>query len=1045
MSYELNPTFKYKFKLNGEELRNVALGVAQTEKAEESFDEVGFNIPITVKDIEYEMLGFLEIHGKDGKGNQEHFYFLIISDSVSLSGRYGFYDHSLRAVEYTEKLNQYFVDTFVNTLPNLEGLNKSAQFEVDYSSDLMSYIGPGSRRRVKDIPIIDFKDTYYEGEITFEQVSQIYWRFSEGYSMLDAYLQLDDGTKQNISQGNVTFNLTAGRHTIRYGLLDVPESTTPGGDLPMYIFYINVIDKYQFTLYDVVQRLRNIKPFETQAYHGTTRIFDIDNTVVVNGYTLEDVLKATPAPQFFIQQTTMFQALSGIFKYINSIPRLLPTNFSDNDKLSRDDFNEIVAQISPKGIYDYDSNQDTQLYATRGVSPLQRTLPTNLDKPNIETPANNFFKTVRAVDVQLTENDGKFVLPLSKGNNIYKLTKVEFLLPEIELERTGVFPSPPIKLTNLVVDITDVFLNKIEWELLDNVNLWEHNPKRLFGQYVGLISRKTDALFWEQGQDYIDVSKTFQTMITEELQLKVVLQTAINKLFTYKMINELPFFIEDEEEYALNLLSYTLPDFNDIKFNVEYITLQDFNVVQNREDNHIINRYSEINLKQSDKQLNVELASRKSYGELQRGSLPNYTDSKIHYYFDEVLPLFSMDEEGYVITQRSIKFFNTHLDVSYYHTKDHNRLQEFIGVNQEYRPFEIPTSNKIYERKEFYNDIVYIKEHNDTITTTRNLMTPLSYLNMTRNLKNDLSKKKITYAIYYTPEKPNYLGSVGSETEFILLPVNVVGAKQTIMISMGFNDNQIAGDMIEIINANDIPIKYNKAVRYTNEIGRVDEMWFALFSDIEDIVGDSEFTYFFDLENYNYENYPLFNTQHLLNLNNILLNSIINNGGIIGGDSINGTYNPFKVYKDSAESILIQYGISFKSWKYKQFIVGQSFTSNNPLVSNDLKELYLYKITNKKYGIFNDMKIIGYDTLPKVLLSEDNVILTTFSNGVGRHGIRVQFTGTSLSTISGGDGWAIGDIDGNLYLACNEMITDFDFVGTHLDPKVKEIGKNRNY
>ena len=93
MSYELNPTFKYKFKLNGEELKNVALGVAQTEKAEESFDEVGFNIPITVKDIEYEMLGFLEIHGKDGKGNQEHFYFLIISDSVSLSGRYGFYDH----------------------------------------------------------------------------------------------------------------------------------------------------------------------------------------------------------------------------------------------------------------------------------------------------------------------------------------------------------------------------------------------------------------------------------------------------------------------------------------------------------------------------------------------------------------------------------------------------------------------------------------------------------------------------------------------------------------------------------------------------------------------------------------------------------------------------------------------------------------------------------------------------------------------------------------------------------------------------------------
>ena len=40
----------------------------------------------------------------------------------------------------------------------------------------------------------------------------------------------------------------------------------------------------------------------------------------------------------------MFQVLSGIFKYINSIPRLL-RNGNDVDKLIRDDFNEVVGSV----------------------------------------------------------------------------------------------------------------------------------------------------------------------------------------------------------------------------------------------------------------------------------------------------------------------------------------------------------------------------------------------------------------------------------------------------------------------------------------------------------------------------------------------------------------------------------------------------------------------------------------------------------------------------------------------------------------------------
>ena len=172
--------------------------------------------------------------------------------------------------------------------------------------------------------------------------------------------------------------------------------------------------------------------------------------------------------------------------------------------------------------------------------------------------------------------------------------------------------------------------------------------------------------------------------------------------------------------------------------------MQDFNVSQDREDRSIIKRFSEIALKQSDKQINVELASRKSYGELQRGALPNYSFSMVHNYLDEIIDLFTVDEDGYTIVERSITFYNTYIDVVYVATKNHNRLQDFIGVNQEYRAWEIPSSDKIYDRKESYVDYIFIVPSNQDInyTVTRNLMTPKFYRQLVSNLQNDKTHTK---------------------------------------------------------------------------------------------------------------------------------------------------------------------------------------------------------------------------------------------------------------------------------------------------------------
>ena len=49
-------------------------------------------------------------------------------------------------------------------------------------------------------------------------------------------------------------------------------------------------------------------------------------------------------------------------------------------------------------------------------------------------------------------------------------------------------------------------------------------------------------------------------------------------------------------------------------------------------------------------------------------------------------------EDNYILTQRSLSLYNEHIRATYTLTLDHNRLNEFNGINQEYRVFEVPQS-----------------------------------------------------------------------------------------------------------------------------------------------------------------------------------------------------------------------------------------------------------------------------------------------------------------------------------------------------------------
>ncbi|NCU40114.1 hypothetical protein EOL99_04490, partial [Candidatus Falkowbacteria bacterium] len=110
------------------------IGASTQEKLEEALDESVLHIPITVRNYEYKMYGLLKITADDEVNTPLEFTYLIISDEVGLESFDGYYSHSLHAVEYTNKLDKYLVNSLTFTKPFVQ--KRRAPFEYLTGSDL---------------------------------------------------------------------------------------------------------------------------------------------------------------------------------------------------------------------------------------------------------------------------------------------------------------------------------------------------------------------------------------------------------------------------------------------------------------------------------------------------------------------------------------------------------------------------------------------------------------------------------------------------------------------------------------------------------------------------------------------------------------------------------------------------------------------------------------------------------------------------------------------------------------------------------------------
>ncbi len=1073
--------FQYIFKLNGNPLM-ATLGAIVSDKLEEPLDESVLHIPITVQNYEYKMLGLLQVEMKDTENDiVEEFVYLILSDKVTVISKDGFYSHDLSAVEYTHKFDKYLVNTLTFTRPFPSVRKAPFEFRLDYlidDPDLPTYTRrayfPNLSTDPNEHQSIFINEEYLVNkQITIPQVPQgHYYSFLSGTGIFgtaenkeDVYISFDGGTtSHNLTASNATYTYnTKGLKEILLGFYVEADPLVEIQFVPVAKFFVFIVDDKRYSLYDVLMRIRASAPIERKSYFEETRLFDIDETLI-------ERFKQIEFPQMFIQKQSVRQILNTVFKYINAISRLKFTEFG-KDILTIDEFNLVTGVFNNIGDFDFKSEQNVQQYATKSISWLENSLQSNFrDNPSLKSPAENRFKTVRSQGVQLIQNENAFSLKLEK--ELYELSRFEVIIPLLKVSTTTDNPSETVTKNYLdyKLNLTTRLIEKTRWELKAITNNFPNYSASLvmpqvFSLNVGMRYNRGGNFFWERGSKEIKFSYTIGEFFKQNLILEVI-QEALREEFT--LSPEVFYYLDDTVDLGLNILDEYQNDgttktnlFRNLKFNIEYITLDAPTFQADRADISELDYDTQIRINQQERVTDFGRSSRNSYGQLQRSAVPNhsfsrvYTDLKKDKPDNNILSVGNIDANGYIITHRNISFFNEHIEVNYTATKDHNRLNEFNGIDQQYRVFENPQVQEAYKRTDFYNDYVLITDPNEDglLVTMEKQPTIIDIVDgvvpLFRRLTSNITAfEKVTFAMVRTDgfveQYPDLLAFPTIFHETIMTPVNSYGGKGALVFNFGFSSNRIAGDAIKKQDTN----FYNNPIEYTDSQGFFNEFWFGLGwrfdrdASVEvPIIGESYETYF------NEEHlYPL--TTLTSNLTTEVLNqNFIGKTGM--PSDVYSSYNPIISYKDASSNYNVSYQVNVLPLDYKDYVFGQYFYTDNRLVKNPdvykdtniSSKLYLYKYKDQTtYNIFDDLlikledKVAGVDYDKVEVVGGTNVKSFISTNG------KVLFDGNGLLTSGVHRSWAIADEEGNLYLACNKPYQGFKVILRHFRPNLVELG-----
>lgn len=656
----------------------------------------------------------------------------------------------------------------------------------------------------------------------------------------------------------------------------------------------------KYTITNVIEKLLYLAEIQRK---GNYSRFSLNNEQALKYNEIE-------APEMSISNSTLREALNVVGGYIHAEVRL------DNGVVYFDEYSTNENAVIKKRPVVESSSQSIEQFCSEIESNAQNLIPDDKEQNgNIVEPYLFGYITPRAETGKVEVTDATAFIKTRYP--IHKLIRLEM----------GYLPD-----NTQVGDITDYVVEKTVYDILSS---YTDNPKE---------QSKAYRIYWQQGQSGI----TGLAWQKESALFETFTDNAITRIINDKLGT-----------------SYKNADINitNLQFRITYIPIINARVKQVKptlsgNKKRIVNAYNQSAYKISSTQ----------YGENMKGvvsRLGNIEKTRTYVYNkgEELPKLASRVEDDYIISAIKVDKQHNHSKVTLGLSKRFNRQNQFVGISNEQRFYEISEKNAV-ERYSLYedfavlsrNDIEIEQEEKDRSIITDDMLSTVRvrFKGVDPTEEDMLYMNEISNAVV---ELQNADGTQASEVKEISLPVISYSFGNSACYSFDFENNYGAGSYIA--SETSAGKKLQMELRYPNQLGEFEFMGIKYYWK-QHYIGD------YGLIPSNYED--------ALEIGKNLPKIVVPEGVSEFSPLINTLASPLRIKKDNRENIHFSYQIHCLT-DDENIIVGSGLSKTFGVAGWSLNQKAVAYVLDRKIGefentIINLQSLTGIDVVTEVVANE---------------------------------------------------------------------------
>lgn len=419
----------------------------------------------------------------------------------------------------------------------------------------------------------------------------------------------------------------------------------------------------RYSIADVIKRIRAITPLETYDQLESTRLFEISSTI--NNLTMN-------APQFTLKGNNLLQSIIEVLKYVNGFPKINSYATNKLPILDLDYLNSISGTKVIKNITG-ETNQNNLEYFGNKLDMAVENATTNR---TVIYPPNPNYATLTTKQTIMSTNDLSLILP----DKIYAIKKLSMHI--IYNEKKPELWSP--HLTYQDFDLTDFLYEKDAFDLL---------PLQQSG-----VPSKYGSLYYEKGTNVINnfgISFPVLWGLFSTTTLEFIMNNNIPNLVVTMPNGQKRTFapMSPNSDLALD---------GSYGFKVEYWPYVNQRINVYKQDLTYNNNYA-IYANQSGVALDMERLGNNAQGMINRMGMSDNRQEKVIKNYSDVFHLGEKNNDEIVtVVENNIESPEIIRSLAT-SNKNFNRLSQYVGVDRDFRQYEIPFGATI-NRNLIYNE-----------------------------------------------------------------------------------------------------------------------------------------------------------------------------------------------------------------------------------------------------------------------------------------------------------------------------------------------------